>query len=309
MKNQALQTFNFSSLSAAGSSEQWKSPQQASPFCCQQKRPPKDFDDRGARSAFGCKLRQNHRCGRECSIKINQSSIKSHSLAFSPCNFLQKQLKYSNIIWLLTGTRLQKRSLQGSQRPDPNDQTVSNCHTLLHYVGWFHRLLLKSLWWRKQKSAVTAYHCHLASAVAWNAHFGYLHTLWIDVSWTLIWQSEHEPFYQSQFPQILFNLHLQPNCHCVPSVNSVPRYLETFHLRSIKINWEQLKTNLSNAAISSRILFVGALCCQTELRCAVHPVHGNGSSLCVLNGRWWNHPLPNTRSTPKQSTLKTFKNR
>ena len=185
----SLQTFNSSSLSAAG---KWKSPQQASPFCCQQKRAPKDFDDRGARSAFGCKLRQNHRCGRECSIKINQSSIKSHSLAFSPCNFLQKQLKHNMAPHRNTPAEAESPRFAKAWSKWSNRLKLS---TLLHYVGWFHRLLLKSLWWRKQKSAVTAYHCHLASAVAWNAHFGYLHTLWIDVSWTLIWQSEHEPFY------------------------------------------------------------------------------------------------------------------
>lgn len=62
---------------------------------------------------------------------MNQKPMKAVSNAILWLLVLSKLLpkKTPLSIILLTETCLQKRSLQGSQWPSPNDQTLSNCHT------------------------------------------------------------------------------------------------------------------------------------------------------------------------------------
>ena len=172
----------------------------------------------------------------------------------------------------------------------------------LHYVGWFHQVL------QRNKN-----HFHLASAVAWNAHFGYLHRLWREVvSWTLIWH--WGVFLPLTIPIILFfRLHLQPNCHCVPSVNSVFLYLENIdliffpnQLRTINDSSTWIQMTLKHHALSSRIFFVPAHFAANR-SCVVLCIRSMETAPAFA---WWmvnDETIPYQTLLQNSTTLKTLK--
>lgn len=178
----------------------------------------------------------------------------------------------------------------------------------LHYVGWFHQVR-SAVTVRKQKSLPPCQCCCMERPL-WVPSQALKRGSIMNIDLTLERLSTTHTTNHT-----FFHLHLQPDCQLCPfsqfsffvsGNHSFDIFSKSIENNKRLINFDSNDSQTRRAFLPD-FLCSGALCCQSELRCAVHPVHGNSSSLCVVNGQWWNHPLPNT--TPKQYYIKNSKNR